>query len=224
MRGSDPSHDRNGVVVAQARNILTGRFHMKDKRVIGYFAAGLLTAAALYGIYILVHPMAGGDDEPIVVAGGSFEIGSRYGFVNVDAHHASHKHKGRGVTRIDILYNDKTKGPGYKEFDAKQGDMTVGIEYVPKDSSKPHDTVTFSTDKGGNSLAISNAPKCPGIGDEVDANSTTIVHQPDGTVGQITVSGSKLDPTPDPKGYPCDNGKCQVVVHYFCAGGPTACP
>jgi hypothetical protein len=196
-----------------------------------FFVAGFVVAALLAGVYILrkgpIQPFAGGDDEPIVVAGGSFEVGSHNGFAKdpQDPKKADHQDKGRNVTRIDVLYNDATTGPGYQEFLVdKGGDIRVDIDYVPKDTPKPHDTVTFTTQNGGKELGITNCSGCPPIGGEVNSASTTIVHQPpDGTVGQITVSG-KFNPAPAPANagpFSCVNGKCQVVLHYWCkSGGP----
>jgi hypothetical protein len=235
MRGSDPSHDRKGVVVAQARNILIGRQHMKDMRTIVFFVAGFVVAALLAGIYIWHNGppppnKAGGDDEPIVVAGGSFEIGSHNGFAppsGADHHQTNHNHTNRKVTRIDILYNynDPKTGPDYQEFIVPdQEDVSVSIEYLSGGCKSPStgDKVTFATHHGGKEFGITNDKNCPPIGDEVDANPkvTKIIHQPTGgKVGQITVVG-KVVPDPDPKGYSC-NGKCQVVLHYWCdTGGP----
>src|ERR1035437_1645552 len=104
---------------------------MKDKRVIGFFV-GLLVAAALGGIYVLVKgpigPMSG-DDDRVVVAGGSLKILSFYGFETDSAGNrwrANHIHQNRIVNRLEIEYNDQ--GPLREQFDVK-GPVMVDIEY-----------------------------------------------------------------------------------------------
>src|ERR1035441_5675914 len=87
---------------------------MKDKRVVGYFVAGLLTAAALCGIYVWIKgpvhfgphwKTRTGDDDPIIVAGGSLDISSRVGFAQDNPGQAHHKEPGRKLTGIVVIYN-----------------------------------------------------------------------------------------------------------------------
>src|ERR1039457_1836670 len=87
---------------------------MKDKRVVVFFAAGFLIAAALGGIYFLIedNKPRSGDDDRVVVAGGSFNIQSLYGFEKETPLIAIHKHKKRTVTGGDIIIDGKPLPPG----------------------------------------------------------------------------------------------------------------
>src|ERR1017187_973560 len=85
---------------------------MKDKRVVGYFVAGLLTAAALCGIYVWIKgpvhlgpdwKTLTGDDDPIIVAGGSLDIRSKVGFAKDSPPKAHHSDKNRTLTKILIV-------------------------------------------------------------------------------------------------------------------------
>src|ERR1035437_191572 len=193
---------------------------MKDKRVIGYFAAGLLTAAALYGIYVLVHPMTVGDDEPIVVAGGSLDIGSINGWEKdpKDSYVANAKHRNRKVTGGVIMYNDGVP----RSQPLSGGPIKFEIAYCPAphpgdkcaDPNKPDDKITISTYPDTTHLSVSNTNKYHKMGDEADAanaaKSTTISHQPDWKVNRIR------DVVHNNKDYPCVTGPCSVVLIYHC--------
>src|ERR1017187_6210775 len=194
-------------------------------KVVGVFVAGLLTVAALYGIYVWHRGPSrpGGDDDPIIVAGGSMHIGSLYGFdqdstLDPHGHHpqANHKHKTRYLNRVEVLYNnpkpakpaDPPEGPAYADVPVKRP-VTIEIVYHCSDPSKcgtePDDTVVFRTDPSGQNLSVKNSSGTNPIGDEVPNGSTPLKHQPDTrTVTKITVNSNP---------YLCDNGKCQVVLH-----------
>ena len=198
---------------------------MKDKRVVVFFAAGFLIAAALGGIYFLIEdikPMSG-DDDRVVVAGGSLKISSVYGFDLEPNDHqtANHRHKGRTVNRLEIWSDDNAARTD--QFSVS-GQVDVEFEYCPddcSDSSKTHDHVKI-TAPSGKKLKVSNSDTIHPIGDEANLNPLLIDHQPNqpgppkqGTVTQIKISG-KLDHTPQPS-YACAaNGKCHVVLHYWC--------
>jgi|ERR1035437_5474104 hypothetical protein len=197
---------------------------MMERPVVVFFAGFLIAAVlGLGGVYVWRQTHSGprptGDDDPIVVAGGSLKIGSRYGFELDSSSHqkANHKHKGRTVDRIEIWSDDNA--PRTDQFFAS-GRVDVDIEYCPDlcvDSGQKHDHVTF-TAPNGKKLMVSSDTSHP-IGDEANLNPILIDHQPNqpnqGRVKQIVVSG-KLDHTPLPF-YPCAaNGKCHVVLHYGC--------
>jgi hypothetical protein len=210
---------------------------MKDKRVVVSFAAGVVVAAALGGIYFwfqdvrptashlaeVIRPTAG-DDDRVVVAGGSLKISSDYGFDmdNPNDHQtANHRDKGRTVNRLEI-WSDNNAARTDQFFPS--GQVDVDFEYCPddcSDGSKKHDHVTI-TAPGGKKLKVSNSDGVHPIGDEAHLNPLLIDHQPNqpgppkqGTVTQIKISG-KLGHTPQPS-YACAaNGKCHVVVHYWC--------
>jgi hypothetical protein len=195
----------------------------KENPVIGYLA-GFLIAAALGGAYILLVGPIGpsrptGDDDPIVVAGGSLKIGSRFGFDPDLSDHqkATHKDKNRTVRRLEIECD--ASGQRCDEFYVS-GKVNVDIEYCPddcKDTTKKPDIVTFNS-PNGKKLTVSNSDTSHPIGDEAKLNSNLIDHQPNqpnqGRVKQIIVSGD-LDHTPDPS-YPCKGGLCKVTLHYWC--------
>ena len=197
---------------------------MKDMRTIGSFVLGFVVATSLAGTYAWRKGLfRANDDEPIVVAGGTFEIGSLNGFKRIDAHHLSHKLPKSTVKRIDLLYYDNAKGPSYQKFVAS-GDITVVIEYKHGQCNPPStgDTVTFATHNLGQELGVSNDLNCPGVGDAPSV-PTNISHQPtSGKMGKITVSGTVV-PAPNPAGYPCGNNKCQVVLHYCKNAGSPDC-
>jgi hypothetical protein len=176
-----------------------------------------------------MQPLAG-DDDPIVVAGGSLTIRSKYGFEMDNGNHqkARHKHKSRTLQRLEI-WTDSTAPQPTDEFYAR-GNVTVDFEYCPDDCSNnalPHDHVVFETPNGKN-LKVSSDKSHP-IGDEANLNPVWIDHQPNqpgppkqGTVKQVILSGD-LDHTPT-NPYVCVQGRCQVELHYWCGNGPTACP
>ena|ERR1035437_1805121 len=191
---------------------------MKDKRVIGYFAAGLLTAAALYGIYVLVHPMTGGDDEPIVVAGGSLDIGSINGWKkdpqDSTGYTALHKHTKRKVS-VGLIGADGAPvspvlpaGPTHLEI-AYCKDLNC-------DPDKPDDKITVKTKSDGTRLTLSSSitNKDNKIGDEADAadasGSTTISHQPH--EWHVT----RIRDIIHGKDYTVHTGICQIVLIYHC--------
>ena len=210
---------------------------MKDKRVVVSFAAGVVVAAALGGIYFwfqdvrptashlaeVIRPTAG-DDDRVVVAGGSLKISSDYGFDmdNPNDHQtANHRDKGRTVNRLEI-WSDNNAARTDQFFPS--GQVDVDFEYCPddcSDGSKTHDHVTITAPKG-KKLKVSNSEGVHPIGDEAHLNPLLIDHQPNqpgppkqGTVTQIKISG-KLDHTPQPS-YACAaDGKCHVALHYWC--------
>ena len=197
---------------------------MKDMWTIGSFVLGFVVATSLAGTYAWRKGLfRANDDEPIVVAGGTFEIGSLNGFKRIDAHHLSHKLPKSTVKRIDLLYNDQANGPSYQKF-LVTGDIKVDIEYKHDQCTPPStvDKVTFGTINGGHGLGVSNDLNCPGVGDDPSV-PTNISHQPTtGKMGKITVSGNGV-PAADAHDYPCENNKCQVVLHYCKNTGSPDC-
>ena len=204
MRGSDPSHDRKGVVVAQAQIILNGRQHMKDKRTIVSFVLGFVVAALPAGIYGWQKGIfRANDDEPIVVAGGSLDITSVNGWgKNPNSNTANHNHTKSTINSIEILY-------GYEKLPG--GRVELEIAYCPgvcANVNNPDDKVTIKTDADGTHLTISNSNPQHKMGDE--GGSTTISHQPPNwKVNRIRDVVNSRD-------YACDSGKCQVRLNYHC--------
>ena len=199
-----------------------------------FFVAGFVVAALLAGIYVWrkspMKPFSGGDDEPIVVAGGSLEIGSRNGFdpdAGGDLNKAHHTQKHRSVNRVEVLYNNPDKpgqdgGPAYTEIIPSQPQLVmIDITYCKnKCASTPDDTVTFNTDGNSQNLGVSNSDKNRPIG-KINPGSKKVKHvEANWQVNQISVTVGSSPKTD----YPCDNGKCQVVLHYYCPTlGPTDC-
>jgi hypothetical protein len=187
-----------------------------------FFVAGFVVAALLAGVYILrkgpIQPFAGGDDEPIVVAGGSLDLASLNGWKKETPPPAGYpytaiqKHTKRQLTIGLIVYNNGA--PVVQPLPA--GQMKLEIAYcngVCSDLNNPDDKVTVWTDANGNKLRVSNTNSQHQIGDEADAatasGSTTISHQPDWKVNRIRDVVHSAD-------YPCANFKCQIVLVYHC--------
>ena len=191
---------------------------MTDKRSIGIFAAGLLTAAALYGIYVWFHPMTGGDDEPIVVAGGSLDLESLNGWKkdpqDPSGYTAIHNHTKRRVTIGSIGYNNGA--PVTKPLPAGRTKLELAYCSGPCDPNIPDDKVTVWTEASGNKLRVTNTNQNHKMGDEADAaaaaGSTTISHLPlDWHVVRIrdVVQVPNVDYVPaDPR--------CHIVLIYHC--------
>jgi hypothetical protein len=180
----------------------------------GYFAAGLLTMAALGGTFVLVKDIhrTSGDDDRVIVAGGSLTIGSQYGWVKDTSFVANHKHKRRTVTGGVILYNDG--GPRYQNWSG--GPIEFEIAYCNGTCSNvniPDDKVTIKTDADAKHLRVFNTNQDHKLGDEADAaaaaGSTSFDHQPDWKVNRIRDVVNHID-------YKCDNGKCSVFPLYHC--------
>src|SRR5664279_3619965 len=125
---------------------------MKDKRVIGYFAAGFLIAVALGGIYVLVKgpigPMSG-DDDRVIVAGGSLRLDSRHRFIRdpQDKQRAIHIHPWRTVAAVEVFYwdgklahADLPGGPVKVEID-----YCKGANFTCANPNIPDDVVTLET-------------------------------------------------------------------------------
>ena len=188
---------------------------MKDKRVVVFFAAGFLIAAALGGIYFLIEdikPMSG-DDDRVVVAGGSLVIGSQFGWKQdpQDPFVANHKHQKRKVTGGVIIFNDGQ--PHYHSWTG--GRIEFEIAYcngICADVNNPDDKVTIKTDPDATHLRVFNTNRYHKLGDEAQAapDPTTINHQPDWRVNRIR------DVVNNNKDYKCDNGKCSVLPLYHC--------
>ena len=175
-------------------------------RVMGYFAAGLLTAAALYGIYALVSAVfhnkaASGDDDPIIVAGGSLDISSRVGFAKDDKGKAHHLDKGRKLTGVVVIYNG---GNDVANVGAgKKPAVAFAYCYAKCPPSGADDTITFKADPSN--LSVANSLKT--IGDEADGKQQ-FTHQPTtGTLSKITVNNTD---------YPCGpkGTICMAVMVY----------
>src|ERR1035437_4390416 len=144
----------------------------------GSIAVGFLIAVALGGIYVLVvgpgKPV--GDDDPIVVAGGSFEIGSLKGFnkdPGGDPNKAIHTEPARYLNRVEVLYNKPAiaggdeGGPAYaKIVPDSQKSVTIDIDYCPnKCVGTANDVITFNANLSDQNLGVANSDKNLPIGD-----------------------------------------------------------
>ena len=172
---------------------------MKDKRVVGYFVAGLLTAAALCGIYVWIKgpvhfgphwKTLTGDDDPIIVAGGSLDIRSKVGFARDSSKPAHHLDNNRRMIGVLIVHK------GGLDYQAVTEPTTVDFAYCQNACGSSDDTITFTANPG--ELLVSNARGT--IGDEAGGNSHFSHQPPNWTLNQITVAskpyfcGKKGDP------------------------------
>ena len=208
---------------------------MKERPVVVFFAGFLIAAVlGLGGVYVWRQTHSGprptGDDDPIVVAGGSFEIGSLRGFdpaLGIDHRRANHIDTTRVLNRVEVLYNKPASagddgGPAYAEIiPDSQHPVKIAFAYCPNKcaNATPDDTITFTADSDHKNLAVSNGDQNHPIGN-IPAKSKRFRHGQNWQVNGISVTVG-TSPKTD---YLCDNGKCQVVLHYNCAGGPNACP
>ena len=189
-----------------------------------FFVAGFVVAALLAGIYVWrkgpIKPFAGGDDEPIVVAGGSLDFASLNGWKkdtnDPNGYTAIHKHPKRTVTIGLIVYNNNG-APVVQQLPA--GHMELEIAYCNGTGAcnlnNPDDKVIIRTDSDGSHLRVINNNSQHKIGEEADDadahHSTTISHQPDFKIHQIRdVVNNPNQP------YHCDNFKCQIVLVHYC--------
>ena len=166
-------------------------------RNVAYFAAGVLAAAALYGIYVKLAGRGSmtSDDDPIVVAGGSLNIDSTFGFQRDDKYNAHHAHPTRKLIGVGVYYNE---GTNTKPQPILNGATTIEFAFCPSIGgcangvNHPDDKITLKTNSGGQQLTVSNTQGTTyGIGDEAQASPLHIMHQPpDRRVWQITVNGA----------------------------------
>jgi hypothetical protein len=198
---------------------------MKDKRVVVSFAAGVVVAAALGGIYFLVediHPTAShlvedihptaSDDDRVVVAGGSLEIQSLNGCArNTNGTYtAIHIDKNRIVTGGNIIIDGKPLPPGSWPV----GPIKFEIAYCAGacKPNTPDDLITVETDSNGKRLRFTNTNLAHKLGDEAAAapDPKNIVHQPD--TGKVM----RIRDVLSNKNYPCTNGLCSILATYHC--------
>jgi len=157
-----------------------------------------------------------GDDDPIIVSGGSMNIRSKYGFQehDGDVYTADHVHRHRVLQSIDIWY-----GPGSLQYDpidagTINGKFSVAFTYCPDRSCIAHDTVSVNVDDQHYGLNIANPGGTYGIGQEAGSSpgKKSISHQPtDWHLYQIAIPALN-------KTYPCDPllPFCSAHFKYHC--------
>ena len=168
-------------------------------------ATGVLTLGEI--------PKGGGDDDTIIVAGGSMHVKTAVGFDYLAAKQASHHHKNRIVR--SILYGPKD-GP-YRVATIPLGAFDINLKYCADPKCGQSETVTLSVGFFHKNLTIHNDGTY-GVGDEAkaaaDAGYKNWDHKPDGYLASIAIKGNDT--------YDCgpDKGLCVVSVSYHCAQLP----
>jgi len=122
-------------------------------------------AAAIYLWF--QRPKAGGDDAPIVMAGGSMHIltmGAGYTFEptgqSLTHYSGANATSNRFLARADIVYYDGSRQKAAAPFPDPTGTIDIGYcdtACQPGDAPSPHmDTVTFSVASAGQPLTVSS--------------------------------------------------------------------
>jgi hypothetical protein len=167
--------------------------------------AGTALSLAMAGCAPATHQLqaVGGEDEPIVVAGGSMHIRAAKGRFDLNTGKAVYQHKAGHVTAIDVLYYDQA-GPAFDRRQIDGAKTTVSLNYCdPGGSCAP---ATVETEADGHGLTFS-----PAGNDPMSDGNHQISHAPeDGHIDSLTV---------DQKTYGCQDsrgqkGRCTVVIHY----------
>ena len=198
------------------------------------FLGGLVLAALGFGAYLLFVDIRSGDDDPIVVAGGSLRIGARKGFEQnaKSTRQADHKHKKRVLEHIQVLYNPGPMGgPALADLVFGKA-VTVVIDYCNPNNvdclTSPDDVVTFATDASGQNLNVISSTGL-GPGAEIDGNGQ-ITHLPANfLIKQFVITGVTATDTPSLCErsictFPCSDGKCSATLFYHCnLSGADAC-
>jgi hypothetical protein len=156
-----------------------------------------------------------GDDDPIIVSGGSLDITSTVGFQQYDnvPYQANHLHTRRKLVSVDVRY-----GAGAAQFDtiyanSINGPIDITVNYcqdMPCTNTSPQEQVIFRVNGGHNNLFISNQGGPSGIGTEADGGKRNIHHMPD------TWHVIRIDVAPISRSYQCVGGICGMVLHYYC--------
>jgi hypothetical protein len=193
---------------------------MQLKRLLWYGAillsilsilATIFTGYSIEKRYWRLPPWRGADDDPIIVAGGSMRVHNKK--LQSDGHGGLNHPEGanRSVASVDILYNGSYNGqtgPDGESLAFNHKPVTVSLTYCPKvlGCGAGKDDVKITTDGTGMNLGITNNGHP--IGNEApDAYGARNHEPPDWVIKEITVNS--ISPA-----YPCDNGRCYVVVHY----------
>ncbi|MBZ5624378.1 MAG: hypothetical protein LAQ69_37630 [Acidobacteriia bacterium] len=186
------------------------------------------TAISIVGvaaaIYMLIqwrpkdqHPMTGGDDAPIVMAGGSMYIGTIGPKFKQDPHatnEAIHEDNTRYVASVDIL---GAQGSLLTLQKLKFNDGTPPIVPVKIDMTYCDSGCSLSVDDSvtimftpasphGGELRLKNTDSGHAIGSDV--NSNVWEHKPSSRkLASIMVTGQAQP-------FTCPEGKCLIVIHY----------
>jgi hypothetical protein len=145
-----------------------------------------------------------GDDEPIIMAGGSLNIFTHVHKFDSDSNmQLVHKDPRKFLAAADIYYGnvqiDSVK------FAGKQA--KIDIDYCPASGcvASSTDTVTFGTDSMGSSLQLSSSQRKMAM--ETTSTSNLVQHQPpDFKIQEIRINGAIYD-------CPVDI-RCTVVLHH----------
>lgn len=181
-------------------------------QTIGIAVGSALLAAGM--VYFLRPKPLAGDDDPIIVSGGSMRIVTKSANkLQRDGNELKHVDGStRYVSSIDVFYHDNT-GFGFVSLTAGNGQqVNIDMPYCPQsDCRGPRDTVTFYTD-GSSYAKFKNSPSGVGaspIGGEA-STSNAVDHAPDWHIQgfSIAIGGGLAQP------YSCVDGKCFVIIHY----------
>ncbi|HXS95504.1 MAG TPA: hypothetical protein VN736_12955 [Candidatus Limnocylindrales bacterium] len=152
-----------------------------------------------------------GDDDPIIVSGGSLTIQSRFGLKEHggNAYWADHAHTKRKLREVDISYGTTSQMTDSQTVSS--GPYTVALTYCPDSTCASSETVTFAVDNHRQNLNVQNAGGSSGVGAEANSNGKYINHVPTTWHVYKIRAGAKT--------YPCDSSsayQCQAILYYHC--------
>jgi hypothetical protein len=176
-------------------------------------AAVLLVAATRFVAPQTIYKMISGvgDDEPIIVAGGSMHIRPMRGAIRIDPRNADNlqlNETGGYVSAVEVLWFDD-RGPGNTTFRFTGEPVKIDLEYC--DPQQPHCKPPVSIEFTGKKDSLRIRPR----------GNTQPLH--DGQVSYAPETNKLRSVTVVRNGGPylCTKGECSVVVHY-CRSG--VCP
>jgi len=168
-------------------------------------------AAAIY-MWLEWGPKTGGDDAPIVMAGGSMRFFSFRGdnVFTKESKGWTHKEKGRAITRVDIL-TLQSDGVHYDTFNTTANkQVKIDLRYCAPGCAS-EETVTISTAQNSYKefhLSCANLSNDCDMSGDASGDTNLLQHNKpvlDWKIDKITYGG-----TP----YPCNNGVCYIFLHF----------
>lgn len=177
-----------------------------DKRAAGFFAAGFLTAAALFKINAWLRKsqqrILTNDDDVIVVAGGSLKMSSKLGRKfnpGSNPNEAVQENDKAILTAIDIWYTtDAHSGQADIHYPDRIHPLnrptTITIDYQkdPLDANPSlNDSVTISTNASGQGIKVSNTSNTYPI--RRTTPTQILQHDADWCISKISVNGDPGD-------------------------------
>ena len=157
-----------------------------------------------------------GDDDPIVIIGGSLHIvaGPQHLFDRMDAHKAVHQAPGKHLSSVQILAagnqasavkNRRFRLPP-KQNGAKSAPVTIAMTYCSAASPNVCDDLKFVFTPGSEAnLTLTNTHKDRAIGDLIHRQAFVSLDPiPGGVLKNVKVNSTQ---------YECPNGKCMVFIY-----------